>query len=359
MQKDVAALLFDKSGKIKPFHAFQKDVEPVIGKYRKDWLRTEYATAIQRSRIAAQWQQFSDEADVFPNLEWVQSTSAHPGADHQIFWGVIQPVNAPFWDRHRPGDRWNCQCSLRQTDEEPTDIPTTPIDDVSNSPSPGLDNNPGKDGILFNDHHPYFPQSCASCPFAATGKKLFALVGGRKKNCYECASLYINTNTKEVEIDGVIYRVNDYPSGGRLEYPIDGGQQNKNEKRKNEKAAKELASLYGEKLRLLPVKNIDGKKNPDVYDIKRRCKGDIKCPQTENGKNAIQSAIRDASKQGVKEVFIYLSDDIKYDMRGIYMGLKSALQPGRANDIKFILIRFSRDFIKYYKVDNLRRILHK
>lgn len=186
MQKDVAALLFDKSGKIKPFHAFQKDVEPVIGKYRKDWLRTEYATAIQRSRIAAQWQQFSDEADVFPNLEWVQSTSAHPGADHQIFWGVIQPVNAPFWDRHRPGDRWNCQCSLRQTDEEPTDIPTTPIDDVSNSPSPGLDNNPGKDGILFNDHHPYFPQSCASCPFAATGKKLFALVGGRKKNCYEC-----------------------------------------------------------------------------------------------------------------------------------------------------------------------------
>lgn len=96
MQKDVAALLFDKDGKIKPFHAFQKDVEPVIGKYRKDWLRTEYATAIQRSRIAAQWQQFSDEADVFPNLEWVQSTSAHPGADHQIFWGVIQPVNAPF-----------------------------------------------------------------------------------------------------------------------------------------------------------------------------------------------------------------------------------------------------------------------
>lgn len=58
-------------------------------------------------------------------------------------------------------------------------------------------------------------------------------------------------------------------------------------------------------------------------------------------------------------MFIYLSDDIKYDMRGIYMGLKSALQPGRANDIKFILIRFSRDFIKYYKVDNLRRILHK
>ena len=162
-----------------------------------------------------------------------------------------------------------------------------------------------------------------------------------------------------MEIDGVIYRVNDYPSGGRLEYPIDGGQQNKSEKRKNEKAAKELASLYGEKLRLLPVKNINGKKNPDVYDIKRHCKGDIKCPQTENGKNAIQSAIKEASKQNVEDVFIYLSDNIKYDMRGIYMGLKASLQPGRAKGIKLIVIRFNRDFIKYYKVDNLRRILHK
>ena len=116
---------------------------------------------------------------------------------HQITTGVIQPVNAPFWDRHRPGDRWNCQCSLQQTDEEPTDIPSAPIGDTSNSPSPGLDNNPGKDGILFNDHHPYFPQSCASCPFAATGKKLFALVGGRKKNCYECVKIDRNISTEK------------------------------------------------------------------------------------------------------------------------------------------------------------------
>lgn len=213
MQKDVAALLFDKSGKIKPFHAFQKDVEPVIGKYRKDWLRTEYATAIQRSRIAAQWQQFSDEADVFPNLEWVQSTSAHPGADHQIFWGVIQPVNAPFWDRHRPGDRWNCQCSLQQTDEEPTDIPSAPIGDTSNSPSPGLDNNPGKDGILFNDHHPYFPQSCASCPFSATGKKLFALVGGRKKNCYECINAKNECNKVSKTTENIEYLIDKAEKG--------------------------------------------------------------------------------------------------------------------------------------------------
>lgn len=39
--------------------------------------------------------------------------------------------------------------------------------------------------------------------------------------------------------------------------------------------------------------------------------------------------------------------------------LKAALQPERAEDIKLIEIRLGRDFIKYYRVDKLRRILHK
>lgn len=353
MQRDLAAMMYDGKGKVKPFDTFRRDVAPVVGKYRTDWLRTEYTTAVQRSRLAAQWQQYADEADVYPNLEWVPSTSPNPGADHRIFWGVRQPVDSPFWDRHRPGDRWNCQCDLRQSDDEPTDPPMDPIDD-NNSPAPGLDNNPGKDAVIFNDSHPYFPKSCASCPFAPIRKKRFL-----SKNCYGCALLHRNITQNEVEIDGVIYRVVEYTSGGRLEYPVDGGQQNKNEKRNNEKAAKELASLFGEKLRLLPVKNVSGKKNPDVYDIERLCKGDIKCPITNNGKNAIQSAIREASKQNVEEVFIYLLDNINYNMRDIYKGLKAALMPGRAKGIKLIVIRFSRDFVKYYEVDKVRRILHK
>ena len=72
-----------------------------------------------------------------------------------------------------------------------------PINDAANSPSPGLDNNPGKDGILFNDHHPYFPRSCSDCPFAAAGKKLLALLGRRKKNCYECVKIDRNISTEK------------------------------------------------------------------------------------------------------------------------------------------------------------------
>ena len=187
-QKDVASMLLDSKGHTKSFADFKRDVAPIVGKYNGSWLRTEYATAVQRSRLATKWQQFVDEQDVFPNLEWVQSTALHPGEDHRIFWYTVRPVNDPFWSHHRPGDRWNCQCDLRQTDLPPTDIPTVPINDTKNSPAPGLDNNPGTDGVIFNDRHPYFPKNCTTCPRATIGKKLMSLVGGKKGDCYACMS---------------------------------------------------------------------------------------------------------------------------------------------------------------------------
>ena len=120
----------------------------------RHWLKTEYDTAVIRSRQAADWQRFEQYADILPNLEWMPSTSLHPGADHKVFWGTILPMNHPFWKAHRPGDRWNCKCSLSATDEPPTGAPPVSTD-PKDQPAPGLDNNPGVDGKLFSDTHPY------------------------------------------------------------------------------------------------------------------------------------------------------------------------------------------------------------
>ncbi|MCS2621089.1 hypothetical protein NXW11_24720 [Bacteroides thetaiotaomicron] len=79
--------------------------------------------------------------DVLPNLKWMPSTSVTPGADHQIFWGTIRPIDDPFWNEHRPGDRWNCKCTLSSTDEAPTAVPD---ENGQNKAHDGLENNPGK-----------------------------------------------------------------------------------------------------------------------------------------------------------------------------------------------------------------------
>ena len=152
MQNDMARLLLDSNGNLKPFEQWRKEVMPIASHQVGQWLRTEYNTAVLRAHQAADWQQFEREKDILPNLRWMPSTSVNPGKDHMVFWGTVRPIDDPFWNEHRPGDRWNCKCDLSSTDDPVTEIPDFTKKD---NPHPGLDNNPGKDGKLFSDTHPY------------------------------------------------------------------------------------------------------------------------------------------------------------------------------------------------------------
>ena len=153
LQNDVARQLTDSNGNLKTFEQWKNDVRTITSHQCDRWLRTEYDTAVLRARQAANWQQFLREADVLPNLKWIPSTSPNPGKDHQTFWNTVLPIAHNFWNQHRPGDRWNCKCELRSTDEPPTAVPNAPMCD--SDPQPGLDNNPGIDAKIFADSHPY------------------------------------------------------------------------------------------------------------------------------------------------------------------------------------------------------------
>ena len=186
MQSDIAAQLLDEKGNLKPFGKFVKDVKPYISHQNRAWLETEYNTAVVRAHQAADWKQFEAEKDVLPNLEWQPSTSPNPGEDHKPYWFTCLPIDHKFWKQHRPGDRWNCKCNLRNTDKPATAVPTEKL--VKNlQPSKGLDSNPGTTGEIFSDNHPYFPENCGKCPFnKGVGKLFAALVGGKGKHCGDC-----------------------------------------------------------------------------------------------------------------------------------------------------------------------------
>ena len=76
----------------------------------------------------------------------------------QVFWHTIRPVNDPFWSQHRPGDRWNCKRSLEATDAPVTEIPRTGRE-IAESAQAGLENNPGTDGRIFSETHPYIAEA--------------------------------------------------------------------------------------------------------------------------------------------------------------------------------------------------------
>lgn len=199
MQKDMANLLIDSNGDLKPFNQWANDVLPIASHQCGAWLQTEYDTAVLRAHQAADWQQFLREADVLPNLKWMPSTSPNPGPDHQIFWNVIRPIADSFWNEHRPGDRWNCKCSLTSTDETPT---SAPMGDNTSTPQPGLDANPATDNALFAQSHPYFPSACDKCDFYKPNikAKLKYAFSNRKKDCYNCP--YIDGCISRTSSDG-------------------------------------------------------------------------------------------------------------------------------------------------------------
>ncbi len=159
MQNDIARLMTDEKGRLKPFEQFRRDVEPLTGKYCRNWLQSEYSTAVIRAHRAADWKRFEDEADVLPNLRWMPTTSPNQDPLHRQYWEkkLTLPVGHPFWDEHRPGDRWNCKCMLKQTDEPVNDDVVRGFYPVP--AQPGLDGNPAKDGKIFTDTHPYFTQA--------------------------------------------------------------------------------------------------------------------------------------------------------------------------------------------------------
>lgn len=211
--KSMTSLLLDSNGVLKPFEQWSRDVLPIASHQMGSWLRTEYNTAILRAHQAADWQQFEAQKDVLPNLRWVPSTSATPGKDHLPFWGTVLPVDHPFWSKHRPGDRWNCKCSLEATDDDTTPVPDDEAIRLS-PPQKGLESNPGKTAQLFDQSHPFFPDSCASCPFNSGLKNSLATFFGKKqKDCCNCSK--INAAIPQQDADGFKLK-NHYPNGGEV-----------------------------------------------------------------------------------------------------------------------------------------------
>lgn len=278
-QNDMAARLLDVNGDLKPFNQWLKDVLPIASHQCGAWLRTEYDTAVLRAHQAADWQQFRREQDVLPNLKWMPSTSLHPGEDHRRYWGTIRPIDDKFWTEHRPGDRWNCKCSLTSTDEAVTPVPT---DDVHSEPQAGLKGNPGITGETFSDDHPYFPASCNDCPFynPKIKDKLKSLFRDRVKDCYHCP--YIDSKLNKVDAVDVkppkVETYKDAYKGQVFVSPYHG----KNEVEENERLAKFVSDKLKTKVYLLPrldpentlekelrttllPHGVFDKKNPDFY----------------------------------------------------------------------------------------------
>jgi phage gp29-like protein len=149
--EELTDLLITPEGTIRQFSEFSRLARPVLQKYNLNWLRTEYNAAIASARAAKDYKKAQEDIEIYPNLKYMPSVSADPRDSHKKFYGLILPVNDPFWIHGLPPSDWNCKCWTQQTDEEVTPAPTD-----YEIPKGVFANNPAVSGELFSKDHPYF-----------------------------------------------------------------------------------------------------------------------------------------------------------------------------------------------------------
>lgn len=299
MGKAMANKLYDDVGQLKPFKQWLNDVQNISSHHVGSWLRTEYNTSVLRAHAAADWQEFVRNKDVMPNLRWMPTTSPDAEASHRSYWEkkLTLPVDHPFWEKHHPQDRWNCKCRLEATDE-----PASSDDLVEDMPAPqlqrGLDNNPGKDGHLINDTHPYFPESCARCPYykpRGVKNRLKAAFSNHKKDCFNCP--YINEKLPNGYRQDEKYKERLLISNTADSKDLDS----------NIKVSRSLLSSFPEMtIKVRPHVLERGVSNPEL-----EINGMLADNKMINGEKGVTSAFKKAIKQGCQVVVIDLDARLK------------------------------------------------
>lgn len=144
------------------FKDFKDKILPVYDKYNVDWLRAEYNTAIGQAKQAAQWSDFERNKELFPYIRYNAVMDANTSNICRPLDGVTLPVNDSFWNKYSPLNHFNCRCVLEKIDKY-EDVTVTPKRDVekitkelNETVQPEFKMNPGKDGYIFSEKHPYF-----------------------------------------------------------------------------------------------------------------------------------------------------------------------------------------------------------
>lgn len=204
----MAERLHDKDGNLRSFKEWREAVQPIASHHVGAWLKTEYDTAVLRAHQGSLWQEFERNKDILPNLRWMPTTSVSPENVHKGYWTsrLTLPVDDPFWQDNHPANRWNCKCSLEATSDKADTGHVAEMARQNSTAQQGLENNP-RDGHLFSDKHPYFPDSCSSCPFKKQSKlknwigRLFN-GGDGKEDCYNCP--YIDESIDQAKLKELI-----------------------------------------------------------------------------------------------------------------------------------------------------------
>jgi SPP1 gp7 family putative phage head morphogenesis protein len=150
-----------QNGITSTYQEFRKKAYNVFEEFNKNYLKTEYNTAIGQSQMAKEWVEAVQKRDLFPVLEYRTQKDGRVRDEHAVLDGIKLPINHSFWNNYMPKNGWNCRCFVVSHDKEEkvTNLKERDLSSLKDEKKfPAVFRmNPGKDGLIFNPkYHPYF-----------------------------------------------------------------------------------------------------------------------------------------------------------------------------------------------------------
>lgn len=300
--KEASELLRDSQGRVKSFNQFYQDVSAIRQKYNRNWLHAEYNFAVSSAQMASHWAEYQQDEEM-TNLQYRTALDDKVRPEHAALEGVTLPMSDPFWDTAFPPNGWNCRCHVIPVLKE--DFPLSnsqraqdAFDDMTQGKASIFRYNPGKEGVLFPPHHPYYG----------------------KRGYKHCLNPHLATSLGDNEECDIIYNIQH--NEGNIEIPTEKGKVvetpwiNKNERDKNINTAKYLANTHGYEIYVLSdVEKKEGSKHSaDSYNATLKRFEEYKHIE-KNTFNSFDRNLRKAAKQADNVVFVINGDYNKGDLK--------------------------------------------
>jgi len=167
--KEISGFLVDDKGELRSLKEFQELGRATYDTWNNVWGKTEYNTAVGQAQQANKWLEIEKNKEFLPNLRYSAVVDPNTSEICLPLDGIVAPVDDPIWNTISPLNHFNCRCVLEQVDEDtkPTEGNDDKVKDVEAEMQDMFKMNPGKDGYIFKDDHPYFEVAPRDRDFAA------------------------------------------------------------------------------------------------------------------------------------------------------------------------------------------------
>ena len=155
-------MLLDENGTIKPFSTYWQDVQAIHETYNQSYLESEYIFATQSAQMAAKWAEVEADGDAY-DLQYRTAGDDRVRDEHAALEDITLPPSDPFWEDFYPPNGWRCRCTAVQVrigkyDRSDSEEATNKGEEATTGSNEIFRFNPGKDGVVFPPHHPYFKE---------------------------------------------------------------------------------------------------------------------------------------------------------------------------------------------------------